>query len=100
MISAGAGAAPEMTGAASTATRRRTMVAIFGLRVTRRTMLPISVFVSGCRCTKRAARLLHQIGLDEGIEVTIEHAVHVADFHLRAVVLDHLIRLQNVTPDL
>ena len=38
--------------------------------------------------TQGAGRLLHQIGLDKAVEITIEHTVDVTDIHFRAVVLD------------
>ena len=55
---------------------------------------------AGAGSTERAARLLHQVGLDERVEVAVEDAVDVAHFHLGAVVLDHLVRLQHVAADL
>src|SRR5678809_184404 len=58
------------------------------------------VFIRSCRCAECTAGFLQEISLDKGIEVTIQHSVHVADLHLRAVILDHLIRLQDVAPDL
>src|SRR6266508_217454 len=58
------------------------------------------ILVRRCSGTEGAARLLHQVGLDEAVEIAVEHAVHVADLELRAVVLDHLIGLQHVASDL
>src|SRR6266704_658817 len=49
---------------------------------------------------ERAARLLHQVGLDEHVDVAVEHAVDVADLLLRPMVFHHLIRMQHVTADL
>src|SRR4030095_1477727 len=43
---------------------------------------------------------LHQIGLDEGVEVPVKDSIDVADLHLRAVVLDHLVGLQHVAANL
>src|SRR5437868_14528359 len=45
------------------------------------------------RVAQRAARFLHQEGVDESIEVAVEHAVDVADLFLRSVILDHPIRM-------
>ena len=47
-----------------------------------------------------AACLLHQIALDKLVEITVEHTVHIANFHLGPVILDHLVGLQHITPDL
>src|SRR5258705_11491863 len=58
------------------------------------------VLIGGRRGAKRSARLLQQIRFDEWIQVAVEHAVHVADLHFGAMVLDHLIRLQNIAADL
>src|SRR5712671_4001310 len=49
---------------------------------------------------ERAARLSHQIRLDEEIDVAVQHAVDIADLLLRAMVLDHLVRVQHVTANL
>ena len=43
---------------------------------------------------------LHQKRLDEAVEVAIQHAVDVADLLLGAMVLDQLVRVQHVAPDL
>src|SRR5258706_3947785 len=45
---------------------------------------------------ERAARFFHQIGLDEDIDIAVEHAVHVADLLLGAMILHQLIRMQHV----
>src|SRR5262245_14223531 len=50
--------------------------------------------------TECAARSLHQIRLDEDIDVAVEHAVDVADLLLRAVVLDELEGLHRIAADL
>ena len=42
----------------------------------------------------------HQIGLDKFVDIAIKHAVDIADFKLGAVVLDHLIGLQNIGANL
>src|SRR4029077_19008970 len=52
------------------------------------------------RLAERAARLLHEIGLDEHVDVTVEHAVHVADLLFRPVIFHQLIRMQHVAADL
>ena len=49
---------------------------------------------------ERARRLPHQVRLDELVDVAVEHAVDVALLVLRAVVLDHLVRVQHVAADL
>src|SRR5436189_210868 len=49
---------------------------------------------------ERAARLLHEIRLDEQVGVAVEHAVDVADLLLRPVILDELVRMQDVAADL
>src|SRR5262249_32561505 len=51
-------------------------------------------------CAERSARLLHEVGLDERFEISIEHPVDVPDFELCSVVLDQLIRLEHITADL
>src|SRR5499427_585596 len=52
------------------------------------------------RLPERAARALHQIALDEDVDVAVEHAVDGADLFLRAMILHHLIRVQDVAADL
>src|SRR5258705_9029926 len=59
----------------------------------------VNVLVFG-RLSERAARLLHQVGLDEHVDVAVEHAVHVADLLLRPMVLGHLIRMEYVAANL
>src|SRR3954468_4216384 len=49
---------------------------------------------------ERAAGLSHQVRLDEHVDVTVEHAVHVTDLLLGAMILGHLVRVQHVAPDL
>src|SRR5262245_22445522 len=58
------------------------------------------LFISTCRSAECTACLVQQIGLDKWIEVSVEHSVDVANLHLRPVVLDHLIGLQDVAADL
>src|SRR2546422_2586652 len=64
-----------------------------------KTLFSINVFVWR-GFAERAARFFHQIALDEDVDVAVEHAVDVADLLLRAVVLHHLIWMQDVAPDL
>ena len=46
-------------------------------------------------------RLLgHQVGTDEGVQVTVHYPVHIAYFEFSAVVLNQAVRLHNVGPDL
>src|SRR5262249_4110514 len=52
------------------------------------------------RLPERAAPALHQIALDEDLDVAVEHTVDVADLFLGAVVLHHLIGVQDVAADL
>src|SRR5580698_8581419 len=47
-----------------------------------------------------AGFLGHEVGADEGVDVTVEDAVDVADFKLRAVILDEAIGLHDVGTDL
>src|SRR5262245_56487624 len=49
---------------------------------------------------ERPARLLHQIRLDEPIDVAVEHPVDITDLLFGAVVLDELIRVQHVAANL
>src|SRR5678815_572301 len=51
------------------------------------------VFIGRCRSAECTAGLLQQICLDEWIEVAVENAIDVANLHLRAVILDHLVCL-------
>src|SRR5512138_438058 len=55
-----------------------------------------------CRCgrAQRTTGLLQKVRLDERIEIAVEHPIDVANLHLRAVILDHLIRLQHVAANL
>ena len=41
-----------------------------------------------------------ELGADEAVEVAVEHALGVADLEVRAVVLDHRVRVQDVGADL
>jgi hypothetical protein len=43
---------------------------------------------------------LAQVGVDEGVEVAIEHRVGVADLVVGAVILHHPVRVQHVRPNL
>src|SRR4051812_27806625 len=52
------------------------------------------------RLAERAARLLHQVRLDEHVDVAVEDAIDVADLLFRPVILDHLIRVKDVAADL
>src|SRR5262249_35275611 len=40
-----------------------------------------------------------QVRLDEAVEIPVEHALRVSDLVLGAVVLDQLVRVQDVAPD-
>src|SRR5262245_50057816 len=52
------------------------------------------------RLSERAARALHQEGLDENVDVAVEHPVHISDLLFRSVVLHELVRVQHIAPDL
>src|SRR5947208_5981705 len=52
------------------------------------------------RLAERAARFLHQVALDEDVDVAVEHAVDVADLLFRPVILGELIRVQHVAANL
>src|SRR6266478_6686322 len=41
-----------------------------------------------------------QISLHQRPQIAIQHAIHVADLQLRAVILNHAVRLQHIRPDL
>src|SRR5438270_1596908 len=41
-----------------------------------------------------------QIGANERLQITIEHAIHIADFGFRAVILDHPVGLENIGANL
>src|SRR5262245_39350260 len=59
----------------------------------------VKIFV--CRgLTERAARLLHQVGLDELVDVAVQDAVHVAHLLFGPMILHHLIRVQDVAANL
>src|SRR5438067_11495481 len=53
-----------------------------------------------CRLAQSAARFLHQVGLDEAVDVAVENAIDVADLILRPVILDELVGVQHVTANL
>src|SRR4051794_26586903 len=59
----------------------------------------VNVFF-GRRLPERAAGALHQVALDEDVDVAVENAVDVADLLLRPVILHHLVRMQDVAADL
>src|SRR5713101_7503179 len=63
-----------------------------------RAVRSLNVFLS--RLAEGAARLLHQIGLDESVDVAIENPIDVPDLLLRAVVFDELVGLQHVAANL
>src|SRR5918999_6162279 len=50
--------------------------------------------------TALGRRLGLQVGVDEGVEVSVEDAVHVRRLLAGAVVLDELVRVEDVGPDL
>src|SRR5205823_13557166 len=63
-----------------------------------RTSRSLNVFINGR--AERATRFLHQVRLDEDVDVAVEDAVHVADLLLRSVTLHHLVRMEHVAADL
>src|ERR1051325_5996962 len=54
------------------------------------------IFVGG----RLAGLPKHQIGVDQRVEIAIQHAVDVADGQLGAMVLDHPVGSQDVTANL
>src|SRR3954471_6062811 len=55
----------------------------------------------GSRLLRLALLELHpQVGLDEAVEVAVEHRAGVAHLVVGAKVLDELVGLQNIRPDL
>src|SRR5207244_2323936 len=54
------------------------------------------IVIRGRQVAERPAALLHQVVLDEPVDVAVEHAVDVSDLLLRAVILHELVRLQHV----
>src|SRR5437016_5150042 len=62
--------------------------------------LPLFKVVVWRRLAERAARFLHQVRLDEHVDVAVEDAVDVAHLLLRPVVFDHLIRMKHVAANL
>src|SRR5665213_4001464 len=59
-----------------------------------------SVVFVGNRLTQRSAGFLHQVGLDERVDVAVEDAAHIADLLLRPVILHELIGVQDVAANL
>src|SRR5262245_12895074 len=49
---------------------------------------------------ERAARALHQEGLDERVDVAVEDAVDIADLLFRPMILDQLVWMQHVAANL
>src|SRR5207244_3171100 len=80
------------TGVATTPTRT--------MALTGRRRRAYSNILIGDGLAERSARFLHQIRLDERIEVAVEHAVGVADLLLGPVILHHAVRRQHVAPNL
>src|SRR5579871_5402317 len=62
-----------------------------------RAAVSVNVVVGG---GERAAGALHQVGLDELIDVAVEHTVDVADLFLRPVILHELIGMEYVAANL
>src|SRR5207245_9084775 len=54
----------------------------------------------GRRLSERPARALHQVALDEHVDVAVEDPVHIGDLLLRTMILDELVRVQHVAADL
>src|SRR5204862_5717013 len=57
-------------------------------------------FVVWCRLAERPARLLHEVGLDEHVDVAVEDAVDVAHLLFGPMVLHHLVRMEHVAANL
>src|SRR4051794_12291383 len=68
----------------------------------RRGRLPraVRLVVVGRGLAERTRGLAHQIRLDEPVDVSLEHAVDVAHLLLRPMVLDQLIRVEDVAANL
>src|SRR5207248_1462511 len=49
---------------------------------------------------ERAAGAPHEKGLDEEVDVAVEHAIHVPNLFFRPMIFDELIRVQHVAADL
>jgi hypothetical protein len=49
---------------------------------------------------ERSARTLHQVGLDEHVDVAVQHAIDIADLLFGPVILHELIRVQHVAANL
>src|SRR5205823_6378201 len=77
----------------------RSALAARGAALTRSVHARLLVGLVGRR-EQRAGGLLHQVRLDERIDVAVEHAVDVAGLLLGAQVLHQLVRLQDVIADL
>src|SRR3954464_14835108 len=61
---------------------------------------PLVNILVGRGLAERAVRLLHQVGLDERVDVAVEDARDVADRLLGPVILGQLIGMQHVAADL
>src|SRR5262245_20574964 len=59
-----------------------------------------SVLVVGNRLTERSTRSLHEVRLDEAIDVAVQYAGDVAHLFLRPVILHELVRVQNIAANL
>src|SRR5436190_23618952 len=59
----------------------------------------VNVVVGGIDA-ERPARFLHQIRLDEDVDVAVEHAVDVAHLLLGPMILHELIWMENITANL
>src|SRR5262249_11458596 len=57
------------------------------------------IFV-GRRLAERTAGLLHQVALDEDVDVAVEHAVDVANLLLGTVILHELVWVQDIAANL
>src|SRR4051794_6660631 len=47
-----------------------------------------------------ARRTAQKIGVDQLVKVAVQHALGVSDLHVRAVIVNHGVRVQHVRPDL
>src|SRR5450759_5081452 len=54
----------------------------------------------GCAAPRRTGCLALQLGRHEHVEIPVEHGRRVGRLHARPVVLDHLVRMEDIAPDL
>ena len=67
-----------------------------------RTKVPLGsrLHISAQSETSRGISAVEQIGPDEGVDIPIEHPLHVAPFHFCAVILNKLVGLHDLGANL